>query len=153
MVACNDDKEDGGNKIPELGVQPVAVSTEIQEFFEENLEEFAGRVLYENGVEPSENACVMINSVDELPDVDLTLPIFDFATHTLVVGQYIAGNAGSYPAQQGVVVRDGTATFNVVVRYPGGDDMELLPVISSEFFWGLYPKMPTISTEVNVLFN
>ncbi len=150
-VACNDDKDDGGNNIPELGVQPVAVSTEIQEFFEENLPQkstvYSGEPLL--SFDYNETTAVAINDTEAFQGIfsaQTELPIINFDEYTLVIGQCQVGGTAYGVLGQGIDFEADKAVINLKIEVPEETYWMICPL----YFWGIYPKFTQTEIEINV---
>lgn len=134
-IACK--KDDG----PDVGTHPVKPSAEVRAFFDEHLEDFSGTILDKDGIEPRADGCVMINSVEELPELEYTLPDFDFAKHTLVVGRRGAPYGGYELLGQGVDVEFEAIYLNLWVQEGKGISPTIY-IPGGFLFWGVYSKLP-----------
>jgi hypothetical protein len=139
----------------EKGVKPVAVSEEVAAFFDENLYRIAHAIFDENGSLPYIDSCMMINSVDELPEIEhngapLKFPDIDFDSHTLVVGQYGSAHGGIYIKSQNIVVEQNIATIHLILGTRTGE-MDFPQEAEIKPFWSIYSKInaESIQTIVN----
>ncbi len=157
LAACNEPKapEQEPN---ENEIQLVEVSDEIAAFFDENVNLIGSSIFFDrNDWENNEfvEACVMINSEEEFMQIDFRgqttplLPTINFDSYTLVIGQWVSGNGASHLESTKLIVRDDTATVNLIMSK---DDLRFdvfhpLPI----YFWGIYPKIDTETIGINVI--
>jgi hypothetical protein len=157
FAAC-DEPEGPGQKEEGTEIRPVAVSDEIAAFFDENVDKIGGAIFYEqNDFENRKfvDACVTINSAEEFGRIDFRgettpeLPVIDFDSHTLVVGQWVNVNPRYYLASRTLVFKQNEATMKLIVGTKDGAPFASY-MLMPEFFWGLYPKIDaeTINTIV-----
>jgi hypothetical protein len=149
LCACNNPNESGNREQNPNEIRLVKVSDEISAFFDENAPVIAGAIFYEqNDFEKREfvDRCVMINSVEEFQQIDFRgetppeLPVIDFISHTLVIGQWISVNPRYYLASRTLVFKQDKATMKLIVgTKDGAFDASYIPM--PEYFWGLYPKI------------
>jgi hypothetical protein len=157
--ACN--APDGPEE--ETEIQPVPaneISGEVSDFFDDNNVYSIGLAIFNerNDWEKRKfvNACVMINSAEELPTVDadgapVEVPAIDFDTYTLVIGQYASENQRWILSSQKLLVEQDTATMNLVMGMIKEDvPMDLFFIPMPKFIWGLYPKIAATSIGINI---
>ena len=97
-----------------------------------------------------DNVCVIINSIDELIENISSSPVkelpdIDFNSHTLIIGQEGAPASYYYIVKQNIVVDSEKIELNIIAhptdgQYAGG---------STLYYWGIYPKLPQKSVNIN----
>jgi hypothetical protein len=167
FTACNEPNAPNNGEFPESGIKPALplsagetgseVDKEVAAFFDENAGLIVGTIFYDHNNSEGQyvDRCVMINSVEELLEVDLAgrpleYPDIDFDTHTLVLGQCILGHSGVFLASQNITVEDSTATINLILEAKEGIWEQ---VLSLTCFWGIYPKIDAETLSMNVANN
>ena len=151
LVACDDSKE------PEVvGTPPVAASEEVTAFFTTHLPESSyncseGKFNFSE-IDFGETECFLINSTEEFEAVappSVVLPVIDFETYTLIIGQHLLGDPG-YSFEKQAVDTDtesGKMTLNLVYSRMGGASPT---VITTFYVWGLYSKLPGSAIDVKI---
>jgi len=103
--------------------------------------------------EDKEDKCVMINSIDEFREAfscsSVMLPVIDFKSYTLIIGQHEIGNTCGYLIEQEIVVESEELVLNINVTCPSW----ALGVVGTLYYWGIYPKIESKSISVNVIFS
>ena len=150
--ACNEpqqpEQQEEGTEI-----QAVPVSDEVAQIFGTHLEYLVLKTLGDRDLFYKHDACVMINSMEELPLVDdignpIEYPDFDFDSHTLILGIFAEGAWGGWRLTgQNITVESERIIVNIQVEPP------VLGITLGLWvpFWGLYPKLPDLP--INVVRN
>jgi hypothetical protein len=175
VTACNDEPNDPGqkegsrgNEQPEeqkeeptgVGIAPVAASEipeEVAAFFEKYLPPSDySRPPHEfnfGDVDDSGAVCLIINSTDEFRAIappSAELPPVNFEKYTLVIGQHPMGDPGYRLKEQGVDVKADPMTLTLIYdQLEGGTPA----IMTSSYYWGLYPKLPLMPVSVNIKMN
>ncbi len=123
LSACNNPLFDEGTEINPVQVDDmIALSEDLAQLVSTVCRDIRG-----------EEGCIMINSMEELPEVDylgnpISPPAIDFNSHTLVIGAIREGGGGWVLSDQSVVV--GSKDISLRIRadrpYSGID----IPVIA-----------------------
>ena len=106
----------------------------------------------QNSTNVGEEVCKIINSRKELKDIysgDKDLPEIDFTKYTLIVGYIIMPDLGNNCVRQELVytTTNSSPVLNLYVK----NENEYKPtVISTLYFWGLYPKMQHSKISVTI---
>lgn len=94
FAACNELKDTEQKESPEkTGITPVPASDvpeEVAVFFEKYLPPVSSSVSEIFFVDEDEDKCLMINSNEKLKAIvnsSVELPVIDFGTHSLIIGQ------------------------------------------------------------------
>lgn len=136
------------------GIKPITprgeAANQLTAFFDSNVRMISLILMpYEYGVK---DTCIMINSADELPQVDfegnpVEYPDINFNDYTLVIGHWV-NTGGKYLVSQSIVSKQDEATINLIIGQSEG--IHSLPVIPV-FFWGLYPKITSRTIDMHVI--
>ncbi len=165
LVACNEPEGPEQNS-EGTEIQPIPVnemSDEVADFFNDfqslrTLGKTIFRKVNESGViiiTPTDS-CVVVNSMEELPEVDcygnpFEFPVIDFDSHMLVVGVF-ADKGGEHVVSQRFTVEQNIASMNITVGHR--DDGDFHPAMDIPgYFWGIYPKTAITSINTNVIRN
>jgi len=142
----------------ELGiVEPIQPSEELMDFFEtawiRGYDTFLVTSL-SNCFQVAQDTHVIINSMDEFRSiykhscVPELLPTIDFESYTLIVGHCLVPASAYYLVVQNLINKPETLELNLWI-----DEIEGIiswPVLSSIFYWRIYPKLPNKPLNVNV---
>ncbi len=154
FMACNEPVGQGQNE-EGTEIQPVPVSElsdEVAAFFNTGDMEMIVLSFFNDGkLLPGRDGCVMINSVDELPETDdlgntIEYPAIDFESYTLIMGLSFHGDTAWIITQQSIVVGQEEITMYIQADRPEGMHGATIPSIIP--FWGLYPKLPNLPISV-----
>ena len=134
-------------------LKPIFPNDEVNVFFEEYLPAFSGIRSECFFDDDKENMCVIINNVDEFRKFfscsSTMLPVIDFKSYTLIVGQHQMGGTGYSVDEQNLVVGSKRIELNIKVKCPEGS----FGVICPMHYWGIYPKIQNKSISVNITFQ
>jgi hypothetical protein len=157
FVACNNKPKGPDNEeFPESGIKPALplsagetgseADKEVTAFFDENLHRITQSIFVEDGELPLIDACVMINSVEELPKADwggtpfeFQYPDIDFDAYTLIIGKHVTGGLLTVVSHS-IVVEQEMVTMTIWL----GDTGEVGntgAIPRNVYYWGLYPKL------------
>jgi hypothetical protein len=158
FVACDESKvtraEDPQEEPPKDPQAPVP-SEEIAAFFDKYLPKSSYSVSlpeFNFGNEDQDDTvCLLINSDEEFKTVapfSAKLPSIAFDKYTLIIGQHPMGDPGYSLEKQGVDVGSEKITLSLTYKNMGGASPT---VITTFYYWGLYPKLPQKPVAVNVI--
>jgi hypothetical protein len=143
---------DNANLLNNGSIEPVFPDNNVIAFFEKHLPSISG--LRSDCFILPENTCLMINNLEELRrriinDNSIEVPVIDFKSYTLVVGQYVVPTTGYYVIEQHIAVGTEKHVLHIVVHKPEA----AFAAISELYFWGLYPKLSTKPIDLNISFS
>ena len=103
--------------------------------------------------EDMEDKCVIINNVDGFKKAfscssDM-LPVIDFDSHTLIIGQHRVNSICHYVIEQNIIVESQKLTLNIDMSCPNG----YYTAFGTLYYWGIYPKIQDKSVSVKIRFK
>ena len=133
-------------------IESVLPNEGIAAFFEQHLPSFSGFISELFFVGQNGNRVIVINSMNELrrhvSSTSVELPDIDFNSYTLIIGQQQMSGTGYRLIDQSLVVGSRMLELTLTVEVPEGSFTIICPL----YFWGLFPKLPRRSINVNVVF-
>ena len=140
------------NTVSEV-ISSVLADESINAFFEKYLPSLSGAEpeCFFAGINEKENKCVIINSMDELKKHFLCssnlLPAIDFNSYTLIIGQYYHMPSFGYHVVEQYLMR-GVTNLELNINVEGPEYG--LGVLTTLYYWGIYPKVQNKTINVNI---
>ena len=152
FVAASCSNDNMSENITEV-IEPIVPNDDVIAFFEEHLPSYSGMIsdCFFVDIDKKENRCVMINNDKEFRknfscSFDM-LPVIDFKSHTLIIGQYYSTPGTFYSVvEQNLIIESNKMKLTLFVSVPEGS----YTVLSHLYYWGIYPKIINKSISVNI---
>ena len=133
-------------------IEPIFPDKDVNDFFETHLPSVSG-FRSDCFSFPKKNACLMINNVEELKkiidDDSIEVPVIDFKSYTLVIGQYLVPTTSYYVIEQHIAVATEKYALHLLVHKPES----AYAAFTEVYYWGLYLKLSPKPIDLNISFQ
>jgi hypothetical protein len=153
-LACDDNKNDE----QKIGIRPVIASVEVNDFFDFYLPESNySRPPHEfdfGNIDELGRVCLVVNTMGEFEAVapsSVELPSINFDKHTLIIGQWSMGNPGYRLTNQRIDTEPDIMVL--YLNYESLGEGGTPGVVTTFYFWGLYPKLPQKPIQFSIQAN
>ena len=154
LWSCNSDKDDDngiGNAVIPI-ISGTEGNNDIADFFKTELPQNSDMPSPGFFVNSNVNACRVINSIEELKSLykgDRELPMIDFRSKTLIIGQQVMPHLGYSIDRQYINVSNGTVKLYLYIKCEPSDFYPAM--LMKLYYWGIYPKLNKTTVTVNIV--
>ena len=154
LWSCSSDKDDeygsGNSVIPILS--ETGVNNDLADFFKTELPMNSDLPSTGFFVDSNKDICHVVNSMEELKSLykgEKELPVIDFNSQTLVIGQRVMPHLGYTLQKQYIKEYDGSLLLFLHIKCEPSDFYPTM--LMKLYYWGIYPKINKTTITVKTI--